>query len=133
MKFQGEKIQEALNYQRKARSTGYSGINLNISKDQRAGVGAALTTMADAHGNDAGGGGGDGGDGGDGGMEGGLFLDESIGNAILTSLTTDRPQDHCYFLFLRFIQKSLRVFYVSFFFYFAPFGMLLYQYYLNQQ
>ena len=88
--------------------------------------------MADAQGNDAGGGGGDGGDGGDGGIEGGLFLDESIGNAILTSLTTDRPQDHCYFLFLRFIQKSLRVFYVSFFFYFAPFGMLLYQYYLNQ-
>jgi hypothetical protein len=84
--------------------------------------------MADADaGGDAGGG-----DGGDGGFEGGLNLNQSIGDSILHGLTVDRAQDHCYFLFLRFIHKSLRIFYVSFFFYFAPFGMLLYQYYLNE-
>lgn len=90
-----------------------------------------MTTMADG---DAGGdaGGGDGGDagGGDGGMEGG-FLDESTAKDVLNYLMVDKPSDHCYFTLLRFIQKSFRIFYVSFVFYFAPFGMLIYQYYLN--
>ena len=43
-KFQAEKVQEALDIQRKAKEQGYLGA-LNTSKDARAGVGAALTTM----------------------------------------------------------------------------------------
>ena len=82
--------------------------------------------MADG---DAGGdAGGDGG--GDGGMEGG-FLDESTAKDVLNYLMVDKPSDHCYFNMLRFIQKTIRIFYVSFVFYFAPFSMLIYQYYLN--
>lgn len=37
----------------------------------------------------------------------------------------------CYFKFFRFIYKFWRIFHVSFFFYFAPFLMLVYQFYLN--
>jgi len=42
------------------------------------------------------------------------------------------PRDKCFFRLLRVVQKTLRVFYASFFFYFAPFSMLAYQYYLAQ-
>lgn len=76
LRFQGEKVQEALDIQMNAMGANYGGI-LNESKDIRnkAGVGAALTTMADGHGGgDAGGG--DAG-GGDGGFEGGLGLELS--------------------------------------------------------
>jgi len=42
----------------------------------------------------------------------------------------EHPRRNCFMKFLRVIQKTLRVFYVSFFFYFAPFLMLFYQFYM---
>lgn len=33
---------------------------------------------------------------------------------------------------MRFIYKTFRIFHVSFFFYFAPFLMLFYQFYIHQ-
>lgn len=38
---------------------------------------------------------------------------------------------NCFFQFCRFVYKFWRIFHVSFFFYFAPFLMLVYQFYLN--
>jgi len=52
---------------------------------------------------------------------------------MLGYMEKESPSDHFFFLFLRTITKSLRLFYVSFFFYFAPFYMLLYNYYLEQR
>lgn len=52
---------------------------------------------------------------------------------MLAAMTTESPEGDCFFRFLRFIQKSIRVFYMSFFFYFAPFSMLIYQFYLDQK
>ena len=87
----------------------------------KVGVSAALTGMDDA---------GDGG--GDGQNEGGaLDLNPDIGNAMLRSLTEERPEDKCYFKLLYYIHKLIRIFYVSFFFYFAPSSMLIYQYYVS--
>ena len=50
---------------------------------------------------------------------------------VLDAMTKDSPENACFFKVLRFIQKAIRVFYMSFFFYFAPFLMLIYQFYLN--
>jgi len=63
-----------------------------------------------------------GGGGGDAQMEGGAGESEAF----------PFPRDKCFFRLLRVVQKTLRVFYASFFFYFAPFSMLAYQYYLAQ-
>ena len=102
---------------------------------------AALIGMPDGRGDGGDGGGGDsgaasGGGGGDAPAEGGEPMKE--GGQLeadldqqLVEATTHDPRKVCFFRFLRFIQKTIRVFYVSFFFYFAPFGMLLYQFYLN--
>ena len=86
----------------------------------------------------------DGDAGGDGGAEGGEDEQMKGGHrhridltdlAMLDAMdkTRDEPHTHFFFVFLRFIQKTIRVFYMSFFFYFAPFSMLLYQYYLNYE
>lgn len=48
----------------------------------------------------------------------------------LISLTEESPYNHCFINFLRFIYKFIRIIYVSFFFYFAPFAMLAYQFHL---
>lgn len=49
---------------------------------------------------------------------------------ILQSLKPKKfPRQNCYLQFLRFIYKTIRVFHVSFFFYFAPFLMLFYQFF----
>lgn len=53
--------------------------------------------------------------------------------AILQYLEAESPSDHLFFIVLRTITKVLRLFYVSFFFYFAPFYLLIYNYFLEQQ
>jgi len=58
---------------------------------------------------------------------------EELHAAMLGYMEKESPSDHLFFLFLRTITKSLRLFYVSFFFYFAPFYMLMYNYYLEQR
>ena len=69
-----------------------------MSARKGVGVGAALTTM-----NDDGGAGGDDGGAGDGGMEGGMVDPNMSVDGMLTSLGTEMPDEHCYFVFLRFI------------------------------
>jgi len=46
--------------------------------------------------------------------------------AILSYITVEMPHDHLFFVVLKFITKAIRMIYVSFFFYFAPFYMLIY-------
>lgn len=56
-----------------------------------------------------------------------------LNEAILSYLESESPNDHCLFVFLRTVTKIFRLFYVSFFFYFAPFYLLLYNFYLEQR
>jgi len=56
-----------------------------------------------------------------------------LNEAILSYLESESPHDHIFFVFLKTLTKVFRVFYVSFFFYFAPFYMLVYNYYLEQR
>lgn len=78
--------------------------------------------MTDNH--DGAGGGGD-------GAEGGGEI-SSMGKAMLAAMTYENPDDVCFFKILQGIRKFIRLFYMSFFFYFAPFGMLIYQFYVNK-
>ena len=54
-----------------------------------------------------------------------------LNEAILSYMEKESPNDHCFFVLLRTITKIFRLFYVSFFFYFAPFYHLLYNFYLE--
>ena len=110
----------------------------HLQASAAAGTVAALIGMPDGQG-DGGDGGGESGAapaGGDGGgdapAEGGERLGTDFEGLLLEAISQD-PKKDCFFKLLRFIQKTIRVFYMSFFFYFAPFGMLLYQFYLNMQ
>jgi hypothetical protein len=50
-----------------------------------------------------------------------------------TKMMLNQRKGNCLFQTIRFIYKAFRIFHVSFFFYFAPFLMLFYQFYINQQ
>jgi len=56
-----------------------------------------------------------------------------LNEAVLSYLESESPHDHIFFVFLKTLTKVFRIFYVSFFFYFAPFYMLVYNYYLEQR
>lgn len=60
-----------------------------------------------------------------GGLEGGERLGSEYEQMMLEALSNEH-KNVFFFKLLRFVQKTIRVFYMSFFFYFAPFGMLLY-------
>jgi hypothetical protein len=58
--------------------------------------------------------------------------DEKLDLSCQSQILLPNPRTgSCYFSFCRFIYKFWRIFHVSFFFYFAPFLMLVYQFYLN--
>lgn len=55
---------------------------------------------------------------------------QDTSGVILQSLAwKECPRTNCYMKVLRFIYKTIRIFHVSFFFYFAPILMLFYQFY----
>lgn len=148
--FEGNNIRKAITIDRQGES------DLQ-AKSVGAGDRAALMAMVDEGAGGGGGGGGQsgatggggGGTGGGGGggadstpaaggghdsqaAEGGQRFISDEHDKMLASMDSESPRNACFFKVLRFIQKLIRIFYMSFFFYFAPFGMLLYQFYLNQ-
>jgi hypothetical protein len=63
---------------------------------------------------------------------GGEPIKINLGNKSMT-LVDDPRAGNGFFILGRFIYKSWRIFHVSFFFYFAPFLMLFYQFFLIQE
>lgn len=70
-----------------------------------------------------------------GGMEGGIYYQaEPTEKLALEALDDDIiKRQSCCLMFLKYTQKWARMIYMSFYFYFAPFLMLIYQFYLNNQ